>query len=112
MDTTSLDDLTEFINHVLELAEEHPSETKRVCVFIMGLIVTYRNIEKRIKFVFRTGYSLVWVHIGEEQYGFSYNPTRACMEIYKDSYTNEPIKTFNGVSNTFDIVEYFNDLSR
>lgn len=110
-----VDDITELQNYlagVVQRANHHGQNVRHVVLALVGAIVRYKNPNHSIKVYAREGATgnVLWVHIGNAQYAFSYDHQSDSIVLKRGTTQGQVIANFTNATTIPQIEQIFDGL--
>ncbi len=110
-----VDDVTTLQNYligVVRRADHHGENVREVVLPLVGAIVLFKNPDHHIKVLTREGSTgnVLWVHIGESQYAFSYDHPSQSIVLKRGTTHGEVLAHFTNATTITEIHNVFEGL--
>jgi hypothetical protein len=110
-----VDDVTALQNYligVVQRADHHGENVRHIVLALVGAIILFKNPDHQIKVFAREGSTgnVMWVHIGESQYVFSYEHASKSIALRRGTTQGEVVAHFTNATTIPEILHIFEGL--
>ena len=104
--------LQQYLAGVVNRADHHADNVRFVVLPLIGAIVLYKNPDHEIRVLTQDGETknVLWVHIGDSRYAFSYDHDSSSIAMRRGSTQGPTMATFTNGTTVPEILQIFRAL--
>ena len=107
-----VNELKKYLVGVLTRADHHAEMVKKIALFLVGMIIAYKDDDQPIKVMQRNGVigTVLWVYIKGTRYAFVYNHDTMKIDIKRNTQRGEVVTSIDNNANRNDLIRLFETL--